>query len=52
MGRVVLPAYASGSKGRQNWRKENISNEKFDFVRSKNFQLLWQMKVKNKLFDF
>jgi len=44
MGRVALPACASESKDRQNGGKNNISNEKFDFVRSTNFQLLWQIK--------
>ena len=46
MGQVMLPACASVSKGRQNGGKNKISNKKLDFVRSTNFQILWQIKGK------
>lgn len=44
MRQVVLPVCVPESKDRQNGGKNNISNEKFDFVLSTNFQLLWQIK--------
>jgi hypothetical protein len=43
---LLLPTCAAESKDRQNGGKNNISNEKFDFVSSTDFQLWWQIKGK------